>query len=177
MDQEKMFVDVGAGWGDNFIQRARNNPSQKFVIIDPDMVNIRNKERWPSNLTWIVGKVDEKSFLPLAENTVDEINMDYVLTFLHGEEAGSDDEFLIKASKILRRAIFPLKKGKDLIIRESFDMVEFIKPILEKIGIPFSVNAIKPEEALRYSESTKDAALEFLSGEQKAEPFEIRITK
>lgn len=177
MDQEKMFVDVGAGWGDKFIQRAKDNPRQKFVVIDPDATNIRNKKSWPPNLTWIVGRVDEKSFLPLAENTVDEINMDYVLCFLHGEETGSDEEFLIKASEILRRAILPLKKGKDLIIRESSYMVEFIKPVLEKIGLSFSINAIKPEVALEHSESTRDAALEFLSGEPKIQPFEIRITK
>lgn len=176
MDQEKIFVDVGAGWGDNFIRRARDNPRQKFVVVDPDEANIQNKKGWPPNLTWIIGKVDEKSFLPLAENTVDEINMDYVLTFLY-EEEGPDDEFLNTTAEILKRAILPLKKGKKLIIRESSYMANFIKPELEKLGLSFSINAIKPEEALNHSESTKDAAQEFASGEQEAQPFEIRITK
>ncbi len=111
MENEKeIILDVGAGYGENLIRRAGKNPDQRFLVVEPDPRNLP-KGALPANLSWIIGKAGEGNPLPFKENAIDEVNLDFVLVSVYGEQ--EEENFLQVAEGILKEAFRVLKpEGK-----------------------------------------------------------------
>ena len=166
---KRIYADIGAGWGERFVRRAQESPEQKFVVVEPERRNI--PPRIPPNLTWIVGGVEKGYFLPLESGSVDEVNLDFVLFFVHGEV--SEEVFPLRVSEFLDEMLRITKKGGKIFIREPRENVERIRPLLQQKKIIFSEKLMPEEEARSHSE----AAREMLSGEKELQPFVIEIEK
>lgn len=179
VDQEgpkETALDIGAGFGERFIQRAKENPDKHFVVVEPetDLAVFPIKEALPENLKWIKGKINERHHLPLRDSSIDEANLDCVLFYLAG------DEKQILFPKVIGEALRVLKKGGVLYIREPKNMLDSIKSVLQSLVSGFTVSAIPIEEAKKHSMSLEEIALEFESGQEKLkgmQPHLITVRK
>jgi len=175
-DQEgpkETSLDIGAGFGERFIQRAKENPDKQFVVVEPetelDVSPI--KEALPENLKWIKGKIDERHHLPLRDSSIDEANLDCVLFYLAGDEKQA------LFSEVIGEAMRVLKKGGVLYIREPKNMLDSMIPVLQELTSEFMVSEIPIEEAKKHSVSLREIAEEFESGDKEQQPHLITIRK
>jgi len=163
-------IDIGAGFAENFIKKAQENPDKIYLAIEPFIA--AKKPKLPENFFWIEAGVDERNKLPLADNSVDEVNIDCVFWYLCGEN--KENIFPL----LLDEAIRVLKDGGRILIREPYVEVENgLKSLLERLEIKFTLEEIPLEEAKRHSVSLKDAALEFEVGKEKMKPMIVVIKK
>ncbi len=164
-------LDVGAGFGERFIQRAKENPDKQFLIIDPFIRNLPPKETLPENLHWIEGTIDEKENLPLSDSSIEEANLDCVLFYLAGDEKQA------LFPKVIGEAMRILKKGGVLYLREPKNMLDSMMPVLQKLTSGFMVSEIPIEEAKKHSVSLREIAEEFESGDKGQQPHLVTIRK
>ncbi len=171
--QKETYLDIGAGFGERFAQRARENPDKQFIIVEPetDLGVFPGREALPENLEWIKKGITEEEKLPLPDNSVDEANLDCVLFYLAGDN--KEDLF----PRVISEALRVLKKGGVLYIREPKNMLEFIRPVLQKLTSEFLVSPIPTEEAKKHSVSLKEIALEYESGYKEQQPYLITVRK
>lgn len=175
MENEKeIILDIGAGYAGNLIRRARQNPGQKFLVVGPEPRNFP-KEALPANLSWITGKAGERNALPFRENAIDEVNLDFVLVSVHGEQ--EEDKFPQVAEGILKEAFRVLRPDGKVFLREPAFMMKIIKPILAKIGHRVSERPVLFEEALNHSEAAKEFTQEYLAGDRLQEVMVMEIPK
>lgn len=172
--KEEVVLDIGAGYGENLIRRARENPQGKFVVVEPDSRNLP-QESLPINLSWIAGRVGEKSPLPFRENFADEVDLDFVLVAVHGEQ--EESEFLQEAKKILKESLRVLKPTGKVFIREPSFMMKIIKPILNQLGYHVSEKQVLIDEALGHSEAAKEFTQEYLAGDRLQQVMVLEIPK
>lgn len=164
MENRGMFLDIGAGFGESFVKRAKANPHQRFIIIEPYKNNIP-KDR-PDNLTWITAEITEEYQLPFKNSSFDEINLDFLFIFLHGE----NKESLFPT--VLTEAKRVVKKSGVILIREPQYMLRIIKPVLNKLNFRFSSKLIPRKVAEEHSQSTKEATEE---EDSEMRPFLITL--
>ena len=179
VDQEgpkETFLDIGAGFGERFIQRAKENSDKQFVVVEPetDLDVFPIKEALPENLKWIKGKINERHHLPLRNSSIDEVNLDCVLFYLAGDERQA------LFPKVISEALRVLKKGGVLYIREPKNMLASIRPVLQKLTSEFLVAEIPIEEAKKHSVSLEEIAQEFEFDREKLkgmQPYLITVRK
>ncbi len=175
-ESKETFLDIGAGFGERFIQRAKENPDKQFVVVEPetDLDVFPIKEALPENLKWIKGKIDERHHLPLRDSSIDEANLDCVLFYLAGDEKQA------LFPKVISEALRVLKKGGVLYIREPKHMLDSIRPVLQELTSEFMVSPIPIDEAKERSVSLKEIALEYESGREELkgmQPYLITVRK
>lgn len=176
---KEVFLDIGAWEGESLIERARENPTKQYLVIDPeiDPKNLPRREVLPQNLKWITGKIDERAQLPFVDESVDEANLNFVFCFLYGDEYEDEQEALFKEifPRILIEATRVLKKGGSLLIREPRYMVAIMEPVLTELNLGFSAETISEDEIGGQSFYVQEAYKEFKNGTVEMEPYLIRV--
>ena len=163
---KEVFLDIGAGFGERFIRRARENPDQKFLVVESSGPSL---EPLPENLEWLVEAIEEENQLSIEDNFVDEVNLDFILSTLYAD----DKETLIPEA--LTESMRVLKEGGSFFIREPKYMLELLEPVLRKQNLDFSVEPIPKQEIEQQSLGVQEAYLEFKNGKVEMEPYLIRV--
>ena len=138
-------IDIGAGWGEYFVDRARENPDKNFILLDSHFPKIR---RLPSNLHLVRWMSDFDSSLPFKSGSVDEVNMN----FLMGEIKSKKDDLettemsYIKYERVIKDLTLCLKKGAILQIVDARENIFAIEGILKRNNFIIKTNPTKLED-------------------------------
>jgi SAM-dependent methyltransferase len=138
------LVDIGAGFGEFFIERAEADPSKGFIVIEPFGFP---GEKLPANLLWLKARLGDKHFLPLQDASADEVNLNLTLSAIYADYQGSDQRFIGYLGKLLREALRVVKDGGQLVIREEQGFSEkLLGPSLDSLGITFEKSLASDED-------------------------------
>ncbi len=156
--ESRLAIDVGAGFGELFINRAKLEPEKRFIIIEPLGWPDPSDREIPKNLTWIKGRLTEKESLPLQDASVDEVNFNFSISTMCVDHQGFDQEPKEYLQVLLKEPLRILKNGGQLIIREEAGFCqEIIKPSLTEMGMVFEETAVEEEDlSLTGQESLTD---------------------
>jgi len=169
----RRLVDIGAGFGEFFIKKAKASPSKNFIIIEPFGVP---DEKLPDNLTWIRAKLSDKNFLPLQDASVDEVNLNFSLSAIYADYQGSDQEFAKYLGKLLEETLRVLENDGQLIIREERGFCKkILEPGLKALGVGFEES---PADVDSLSQTGQEALMDYYSDPDKnyhLQPLEIII--
>ena len=176
MKKEVINLDIGAGAGKSFTRRAKENPDQYFVAMEPSTGRDFSPEASSPNIFWVKGRAEP---LPIKSGSVDKVNIDFVFVFLYGEdrEEGKNNDFHEEASRMIQEGLRAIKPGGSLLIREPRYMLRELAPIMSEMGVNFSSALIPLEEAMEHSVSAREFAEEANFGDKESHPYLIRIPK
>ena len=155
---KELAVDIGGGWGEYFVGRARENPDMTFLILEPSPIKLR---RYPPNLHIVKWRSEIDSDIPFTKESVDEANVNFLL----GEMRDSSDSVgigiettLERYEKLLKDLFNVLKTGAALKIIEPKLNIAFIKEILFKTGykIKGKPSPLNDSETTRWSKIFHD---------------------
>ena len=175
MKNKEINLDVGAGSGKSFLRKAKENPDQYFIAVEPSMERGSSSKISPSNMLWIKGKASCEESLPIKNASVSEVNMDFVLVFLYGAEEVKD--FHEEALGMIQEGLRVLKPGGSLLIREPEYILRELPSIMSKARVDFSLDLIPQEETEGHSASAREFAQEAKFGEEEFRPWLITIIK
>jgi len=164
--EKDTFIDIGAGYGEYFIQRARSNPNKKYVAIefyDPP-------KNLPSNLQWIKQEVNNDTPIPFSDGSVDEVNMDFLLIHVHGEDRISLETILGEAKRVV-------KKNGLIVIREPKYMMNILKPVFEELELKYKNKPIPLDIAKGHSLSVRESTIQYEENYEEMEPYLIVLKK
>ena len=176
MKHKEINLDIGAGSGKSLIERAKENPDQYFIGVEPSMARGFSSETYPSNILWVKGKASCKEPLPIKSASVNEVNIDFAFVFLYGAEENTNS-FREGALKMIKEGLRVLKPDSSLLIREPQYMLGELIPIMTEAGIKFSFAPIPLEKAMEHSNSGREFAQEAKFGDKESHPYLIWITK
>lgn len=179
ISQEKpRLADVGAGFGELFINRAKTEPEKSFIIIEPLGFPDLPTQEMPKNLTWIKGRLTDKEALPFQNGSVDEVNLNFSLSTMYADYQGPDQELGGYLQKILREAFRVLKDGGRLVVREERGFCQDVLRLsLDELGADFRMTPAQKEDlSLTGQEMWADHNLD-REKNQRFQPMEVVITK
>ena len=170
-------IDIGAGWGEYFIDRARNNPNKNFILLDSHFPKIR---RLPPNLHMVRWVSDFDSGFPFKSNSVDEAN----INFLMGEIKSKEDETETienthkKYERVVKDLPKCLKKGAILQIIDAKDNIFTIEEIIKKNGFAIKTKPIKLENMnlTRWTQTFYDVFTKSGRSEEKSHALPMKLT-
>lgn len=170
------LVDIGAGFGELFIDRAKKEPGKNFIIIEP--FGFPDPKELPPNLTWIKGRLADQEALPLEDVSVDEVNMNFSLSAIFADFPGSDEEFIEYLPGLLREGLRVLKNGGRLVIREERGFYQnILGPVLNKLMIDFDLSQAKDQDLTLTGQEMLADYRANPDKNQRSLPMEITIAK
>ena len=137
-------IDVGAGWGEYFVDRAKENPDRIFILLDSNFPKIR---RLPSNLHMVRWVSDFDSGLPFKSNSVDEANINLLMGEIKSKEDGLETIEMAhkKYERVIKDLLKCLKKGAILRIVDARENIFAIEEILKKNNFTIKARPTKLE--------------------------------
>ncbi|MDD3532155.1 MAG: class I SAM-dependent methyltransferase [Candidatus Shapirobacteria bacterium] len=145
INQEKpRLLDVGAGFGELFIDRAKAEPNKNFIVFEP--LGFPDQEL-PENLTWIKGRLTDQESLPFQDGSIDGVILNFSLSTIYADYSGSDQEFGEYLQKILTGVLRVLKDGGEMVIREERGFcLNILEPGLNGLGVDFVITPAKEQD-------------------------------
>ena len=139
-------IDIGAGWGEYFVDRAKENPDKTFILLDSYFPNIR---RLPPNLRLVRWVSDSDSGLPFKSSSVDEANINFLMGEIKSKEDKPEGETIEMAHKkyerIIKDLLKCLKKGAILQIIDARENIFAIEEILKRNNFTIKTKPTKLE--------------------------------
>jgi hypothetical protein len=171
-------IDIGAGLGEYFIDRAKENPNKTFVLLDNNFPKI---EHLPSNIQLIRWTSDFDSGFPFKADSVDEANINFLMGEIKSKEdipiSETVELSLKKYERIIRDLKKCLKKGGLLQVVDVKDNIFAIKKILIKNDFAIDTGPIKLEsmDQTRWSKFFYDAFLQSGNSEEKSHTLPMKL--
>lgn len=136
---KEVAIDIGGGYGEYFVERARKEPGKIFIILEPNPPRILRK---PANLQILGWQSDSWHAIPLASGSVDEANINFLFGEIDTNERAdaSVEEAADKYERILQDLRPVLKEGGLVRIVDSKEYILKIKELLKKEGYVISQN-------------------------------------
>ena len=142
VSNNEVAIDVGGGYGEYFVDRARHERNRQFLILEPR--NLRLK-RVPRNLHVITWGSHPELELPLASNSIDEANLNFLWGEISYKEEDTDDannEAPKRYGLLLRQIHRVLRPSGSLKITDANGLLSKIKEALR--GEMYKIEKIEP---------------------------------
>lgn len=142
--KETTAIDIGAGWGEYFVDRAKENPDRTFILLDSNFPKIK---RLPSNLHMVRWVSDFDSGLPFKSNSIDEANINFLMGEIKSKENKPEtiEETHNKYEGVIKDLPKCLKKGAILQIIDARDNIFIIEEILKRNNFTIKTRPTKLE--------------------------------
>lgn len=165
-------IDIGAGWGEYFVDRAKDNPDRTFILLDSYFPRIR---RLPPNLHMIRWVSDSNSGLPFKSDSVDEANINFLMGEIKSKEDGLETIEMAhkKYERVIKDLPKCLKKGAILQIVDARENIFAIEEILKKNNFTIETRPTKLENMnlTRWTRTFYDGCVK--SGRSEEESFAL----
>ena len=143
-EPRKVNIDVAGGKGEFLSKKAKENPGQTFVVLDP---GVYGSEYAPhlnpelKNLHIINWKSDIDSHLPLAKESVDEANANFLMGEIYTKEGSSKtvEEDKAKYARVMRDIFAVLKNEGKLRIVDLQAVIPYIVEVLNDVGFTITL--------------------------------------
>lgn len=152
-EPEKTHIDVGGGKGEFFSERARENPDQMFIVLDPaisDSEDASETDPELQNLQVINWRSDVDSHLPFEKESIDEANANFLMGEIYTQEPPSKtiEEEKEKYARVMRDVFNVLKKEGKVRIVDVQGVIGYVVEVLEEVGFTVTVTPtqLPPEE-------------------------------
>jgi ubiquinone/menaquinone biosynthesis C-methylase UbiE len=146
-EDKKISIDIAGGEGDYLYAKARQNPGDIFIVLDPTDKSSGLKL---DNLHRIKWKSDIDSRLPFQPHTIDEASINFLMGELRTKEKGPETVGMdmAKYARLLKDVKEVLKLGGKVRIVEPKPNIKYVEQILEELGF----NIVSGPIPLPYSE-------------------------
>jgi hypothetical protein len=181
-ESEKSFeIDVGGGNAEALIKKASEHPEKVFIMLEPSEVTLPEK---PDNLHVIQWRSEPDGGIPLAEESVDEANIDFLMGEIRWHNhpnTDTDEETFAKYKKLLADVRSALKDGGMLHITDVQYCIREIVNLLQEEGFEIVRGPMKVADEAK-TPWTKFFADAYKSGgksedESEALPMEVDAMK
>jgi len=146
-EKKKVSIDIAGGEGDYLYDKARENPGDTFIILDPTESPSSPKR---DNLHRIRWRSDVDSTLPFQPHTVDEASINFLMGELRTKEKESETVGAdwAKYERLIKDIKEVLRSGGKVRIVEPKPNMRYVEEILNELGF----NIISGPIPLPYSE-------------------------
>lgn len=177
----EIFIDVGAGFGENILREAEEHPEKLYIAVEPTG---GPPLYLPKNISWINARVDNNSSLPFGDSTIDGISLDFVILDISHDINTNNSQFFQEETakrslRMITECLRVLKKNCFLTIREPRVNLGLLNNVFNSLNLSFSVGKISLEEARKFSVSSEEMAAEFedLDDFPEGSNFEVMVLK
>lgn len=143
-EPKRINIDVAGGKGEFFYKKAKENPDQSFVVLDPGTYGSEyapqlNPEL--KNLHVIHWKSDVDSQLPLKGESVDEANANFLMGEIYTKEGSSKtvEENKAKYARVMRDIFAVLKNEGKLRIVDLQAVIPYVVEVLNDVGFTITL--------------------------------------
>ena len=128
---KKISIDIAGGEGDYMFRKARENPKESFIILEPTDLSMPHR---PPNLHIFKLKTDVDSFLPFNPNSIDEASIHFLMGEIKTKEPNSNTvgEDMGKYERLVLDIKRVLKPGGKIHIVDVKGNIGYIEDILRE---------------------------------------------